>query len=172
MSKNPAPNKTQIFKDFQARSIVVSRELNASLAEVWRAHTEPELLDQWWGPAPWRAETKSMDFRAGGYWLYAMVGPENHRHWGRMDYVSISHHSNFVITDSFCDEHGKVNPELPVSRGRMTFSRIPSGTRVEFKMVYPTDEALRIIVEMGFEAGITACLDQLEALLENKGTEP
>jgi uncharacterized protein YndB with AHSA1/START domain len=169
MNTTKATRETKILKDFKARSIVVSRELGAPLSEVWRAYTEPTLLDQWWGPAPWRAETKSMDFRPGGLWLYAMVGPDGQRHWARMDYVSISHHRHFVLTDSFCDANGHVNSELPVSKGQMTFTALDSGTRVEFQMTYQTDEALRTIVEMGFEAGITTCLDQLETLLHSKG---
>ena len=170
MSKQATTRQTQILKDFAARSLLVSRELNAPLAEVWRAYTEPEMLDQWWGPAPWRAETKTMDFRPGGHWLYAMVSPENQRHWARMDYISISHHRNFVITDAFCDEDGQVNPALPISKGQVTFSASGSGTRVEFKMFYPTEEALRKIIEMGFAEGITTCLDQLDALLGTGGS--
>lgn len=160
-------NKTTIQKDMKARSILISRELNAPLADVWRAYTEARLLDQWWGPSPWRAETKSIDFKPGGFWLYAMVSPENQRHWGRMDYISIRHHDHFVITDSFCDEAGTVNPELPVSHGRITFVATAAGTRVDFNMVYESEEALRKIVEMGFAEGITQCLDQLEALLKS-----
>ncbi len=169
MNTTAAPNKTQITKDLGARSILVSRELNAPLAEVWRAYTEPKLLDQWWSPAPWRAETKTMDFRPGGHWLYAMVSPENQRHWARMDYIAIIRHRHFELSDSFCDEHGAVNSALPVSRGQMTFTATATGTRVEFKMIYPTEEALQKIVEMGFAEGITMCLDQLEKLLHTTG---
>lgn len=73
--------KTQVIKDLKEKSILVSREFNAPVETVWRAYTESELLDQWWGPAPWRAETKFMNFSVGGYWLYAMVSPENQKHW-------------------------------------------------------------------------------------------
>jgi uncharacterized protein YndB with AHSA1/START domain len=171
MNKTATPNKTEIHKDFGARSIVVARELNAPLPEVWRAYTEPKLLDQWWGPAPWRAETKTLDFRPGGHWLYAMVSPENQRHWGRMDYLAIDHHRRFEIADSFCDENGTVDPALPVSRGSMTFTPTAHGTRVEFKMVYATEQELQKIVEMGFAEGITICLDQLDGVLAKLGTQ-
>ncbi len=169
MSTTKTANKTEIRKDIEARSILVAHEFSAPLADVWRAYTEPELLDQWWGPAPWRAETKKMDFRPGGYWLYAMVSPENQRHWARMSYIAISRHRSFTVEDAFCAEDGTVNLELPISQGQMTFAATGSGTRVEFKLVYPTEEALRTIVEMGFAEGITACLTQLAALLKDGG---
>lgn len=160
--------KTQITKDFNAKSILVAREFDAPVALVWRAYTEPTLLDQWWGPAPWRAETKTLNFSPGGYWLYAMVGPEGEKHWARMNYLSINLHKNFAMEDAFCDEHGVINTELPVSTGHMVFTGTPNGTRVEFKMTYPTEEALQKIVEMGFAEGITMCLDQLEGLFKQE----
>jgi uncharacterized protein YndB with AHSA1/START domain len=161
-------NKTNITKDFKEKSVVLVREFEAPLADVWRAFTDSKLLDQWWGPAPWRAETKSQDFRPGGFWLYAMVGPEDQRHWARMNYISINHHKSFEIEDAFCDENGKANSELPVSTGKNLFTEIPSGTRVQFKMIYPTEAALQTIVEMGFEQGITICFEQLDELIKNK----
>jgi uncharacterized protein YndB with AHSA1/START domain len=169
MSSSKTSGKATVQKDFRNRSILVSREFRAPLPEVWRAHTDPVLLDQWWGPAPWRAETRTLDFRPGGYWLYAMVSPANEYHWARMDYLHINHHRDFALTDAFCDEQGVVNNALPVSQGTMTFTATPNGTRVDFNMIYATEAALRTIVEMGFEAGITACLDQLEALLARQG---
>lgn len=160
--------KTQITKDFNAKSILVAREFDAPLALVWRAYTESTLLDQWWGPAPWRAETKAMNFTPGGYWLYAMVSPEGEKHWARMNYLSINLHKNFTMEDAFCDERGIINTELPVSAGQMVFTGTPKGTRVEFKMTYATEEALQKIVEMGFAEGITLCLDQLEVLFKQE----
>lgn len=162
-------NKTEVVKDLKARSIRISREFNAPLENVWRAYTESELLDQWWGPSPWRAETKFMDFSVGGYWLYAMVSPENQKHWGRMNYLAIDHHRSFDMEDVFCDENGIMNDELPVSKGRTLFTATPGGTKVEFQMTYATEIDLQKIVEMGFEQGITMCLDQLEELFrQNK----
>lgn len=159
-------NPTRVVKNMAERSILVSREFAAPVSQVWRAYTESELLDQWWGPKPWRAETKHMNFVAGGYWLYAMVGPNDERHWGRMNYLAIEHHRSITIEDAFCDELGRVNAALPTSRGQMVFTSRPNGTRVDFQMSYASEAELQKIVEMGFEQGITACLEQLALLLE------
>jgi len=158
-------SKTQVVKDLKEKSFLVAREFNAPLALVWRAYTESKLLDQWWAPAPWRAETKSLDFVEGGYWLYAMVSPDNEKHWGRMNYIKIYHHKGFELEDAFCDENGVINPQLPASKGKNTFTPTTNGTRVEFKMYYETAEALQTVIEMGMEQGITACMEQLEVLL-------
>jgi uncharacterized protein YndB with AHSA1/START domain len=161
-------NKTQVVKNLSEKSILVTREFSAPVSDVWRAFTEQEFLDQWWGPAPWHAETKSMDFREGGHWLYVMVGPQNERHYGRMNYIAINKPKFFDIEDSFCDENGMVNAALPVSKGRNSFTPTASGTRVEFLMRYPSEADVHKLIEMGFEQGITLCFEQLESLLTKK----
>ena len=160
--------KNSIVKDLNEKSILVSREFEAPVADVWRAYTDPKLLDQWWGPSPWRAETKQMNFKPGGYWLYAMVGPEGEKHWARMDYLAIDAQKSFDVQDSFSDENGVINHDMPVSKGRSSFTKTAKGTRVDFKLIYSTVEQLQKIVEMGFEQGITQCMDQLDALFEKK----
>jgi len=156
--------KNSIVKDLKEKSILVSREFEAPLADVWKAYTDPKLLDQWWGPSPWRAETKHMSFKPGGYWLYAMVGPEGEKHWARMDYLAVDPLKSFDVQDSFADEGGVINRDMPVSKGRSSFTKTAKGTRVDFKLIYSTEEQLQKIVEMGFEQGITMCMDQLEAM--------
>jgi uncharacterized protein YndB with AHSA1/START domain len=159
-------NQTQVIKDQEAKSILVSREFNAPIDIVWRAYTEKELLDKWWGPSPWRAETKILNFYVGGYWLYAMVGPENQKQWGRMNYIGIDYHRSFNLEDVFCDEEGNTNFDLPISKGQISFYPSDLGTKVDFKTWYSTEVAIQKLIEMGFEQGITACYEQLEELLK------
>src|SRR5690554_8061370 len=75
--------KTNLLFDFtidrKNNRIQVTREFNAGRQLVWDAWTQAEMLDQWWAPKPYLAETKSLDLRVGGTWLYAMVGPEGSR---------------------------------------------------------------------------------------------
>ena len=68
-------NQTTISKDAAARQLTVVREFQAPVEQVWKAWTEPSLLDEWWAPRPWKAITKRMDFQPGGTWLYVMAGP-------------------------------------------------------------------------------------------------
>src|SRR5690554_8002223 len=84
-------------------TIHVKREFNAKLELVWQAWTIPEILDQWWAPKPWKAATKTMDFREGGYWLYAMVSPEGEKHWNTIKYISIENKKYFTAKDGFSD---------------------------------------------------------------------
>lgn len=158
-------NTTSVTKDLQKKTILVSREFKAPIEIVWNAYTDSTILDKWWGPSPWRAETKSMDFRVGGFWLYAMVGPEGEKHWGRMNYIAIEKYNFIDFEDLFCDENGNVNSELPNSKGRNSFTKKNSGTLVEFKLQLTSEEQLKQLVEMGFEEGIKICFEQLSELI-------
>lgn len=76
-------------------TISVKKEFAASVAMTWDCWTKPELLDQWWAPKPWRAETRSMDFTEGGRWHYAMIGPEGDQQGCLFDYERIDLHKSF-----------------------------------------------------------------------------
>ena len=159
-------NRTQVSKDYKQNSILVSRVFNAPIEKVWQAHTDSQVLDRWWGPSPWRAETKTMNFTPGGYWLYAMVGPENQKHWSRMNYYAIKKYESIEVEDAFCDENGKLNSDLPISKGQIIFAKTKNRTKVQFKMIFPAAADLGKTIAMGFEQGITICHDQLESLLK------
>lgn len=147
------------------RAIRVRSEFNASLSLVWQAWTTPELLDRWWGPSPWRAETQTMDFREGGYWLYAMVGPEGERQWSRADYISIVHEKFFTAKDGFCDENGTFDPEFPQNLWETRFIETESKVMVEITLTFYTFADLEQTLAMGFREGFTTGLNQLDELL-------
>ena len=85
--------KSGLLFDFNVnkenKTLNVTREFAADKNLVWSAWTEKEILDQWWAPKPWKTDTKSMDFREGGRWLYAMCGPEGEEHWSFSDFTSV-----------------------------------------------------------------------------------
>jgi uncharacterized protein YndB with AHSA1/START domain len=70
----------------ETATVKVKREFAAPIDKVWAAWTRAELLDQWWAPKPWQARTKVLDFREGGMWLYAMIGPDGIEEYCRADY--------------------------------------------------------------------------------------
>jgi len=71
--------EVKVEKDLANKRIIVTKHFNARPEAVWQAWTRKEILDQWWAPKPWRAETKKFEFMNGGTWQYTMVGPENER---------------------------------------------------------------------------------------------
>lgn len=144
--------------------ITVDRSFAAPRDLVWAAWTKAELLDQWWAPKPWKAETKSMDFRPGGRWHYAMVGPEGEKHWALFDYEVIEDEKRFTGKDAFCDENAVKNPDFhSVSWSNSFEAESEDRTIVHVHMQFPSLEELEKHIEMGFKEGFTAGLENLDA---------
>jgi uncharacterized glyoxalase superfamily protein PhnB/uncharacterized protein YndB with AHSA1/START domain len=158
-------NQTQIAKDLANKKITITRKFEAQPEQVWRAWTESELLDQWWAPKPWRAETKTFNFSEGGSWLYAMVGPDNSKHWSKVNYHKIHFQKSFQATDCFCDENGNKNPDFPSMSWKNEFHSTETGTKVIVEISFTSESDIKKIIEMGFEAGFTAALGNLEQYL-------
>lgn len=147
-------------------TIHVKREFAADLDLVWDAWTKPELLDLWWAPKPYKTRTRSMDFREGGSWLYAMVSPENVEHWCRADYKKIEPKKQFQGLDAFTDAAGNVNKDFPRSLWTNAFQAGADATTVDVTIKYENLDALEKIIQMGFKEGFTMALGNLDQYLE------
>lgn len=158
--------KETIFtQDLTNKKINVTREFDAPVEQVWKAWTKSELLDQWWAPKPWKANTISMDFRDGGVWLYYMEGPDGTRHYCRADYKSIRTNKSYEGLDAFCDEKGNINTEFPRMQWLVEFNKASRGTKVEVEITFASVEDLEKIIEMGFKEGFAAAHNNLDELL-------
>lgn len=166
--------KTQLLFDFivkkEEKTIVVKREFDANLELVWQAWTTPEILDQWWGPEPYRTRTKSMDFREGGMWLYEMYNAETNSeeecHWCKNDYIKIKPQSMFSGLDAFCDENGIPNLTKPRTQWVNQFHENGNKTLVTITLNYDSAEELEKIISLGFREGFTIGLNQLDEVLK------
>jgi uncharacterized protein YndB with AHSA1/START domain len=163
-------SKTVLFNflvDKEAKKITVERSFDAPLDIVWQAWTDPAITDQWWAPKPWRAETKSQDFREGGLWIYCMVGPEGERHWCLFEYKTIIPQKSYSGMDAFCDENAVINPEMPRMNWNNRFNAKGDSTVVNCEISFDQLADLEKIIEMGFKEGFTMGLENLDAYLKD-----
>ncbi len=157
--------KTQFTKDIPNKKMTVVREFNAPLENVWNAWTQSELLDQWWAPKPWKAKTKSMDFKEGGTWFYAMIGPDGTEIWALVDFLTIINHKMYEAVDAFSDKNGNKNSEFPNMNWKNDFTATAAGTKVRIEISFKSEDDLRKIIEMGFVEGFTAAHGNLDEVL-------
>lgn len=151
--------------DKENKTITIKREFAAQVAKVWDAYTKSEILDKWWAPKPWFTKTKSMDFKDGGRWFYAMCSPEGDEHWSFLDYIKIQNHKGFSAVDGFADKDGNINQEMPQSNWEVEFNSHGSNTLVSSKISYTSVEQINTIIEMGFKEGITSAMEGLDEYL-------
>lgn len=158
--------------DRNNKQIKVEREFNAPLPLVWSAWTQNEILDQWWAPKPWQARTKLMDFRPGGSWVYAMIGPDGEVHWSKAEFNQVTPQKSFSALDGFCDENGTLNSDLPRSMWENTFTKNGDKTLVHIVITYDDLADLEQIIDMGFKEGFTEGLTNLDLYLSTQSIQP
>lgn len=157
-------NEAVFEKDIPNKKMTVTRSFNATLPLVWKAWTTAEILDQWWAPRPFHNETKSMDFREGGAWLYSMISPANERHYCRADYKTINTEQSFSYIDAFCDENGTPT-DFPGMDWMNDFTEADGTTTVKVNITFKDEEAMNKIIEMGFKEGFTMGMNNLDEYL-------
>jgi uncharacterized protein YndB with AHSA1/START domain len=161
-----------LFFDFTVdkmkNTINIKREFRADRSIVWDCYTKSDILDQWWMPMPWRSRTKSMDFREGGKWHYAAVGPNGEEHWSVTSYVKIESQKMFLADDAFGDASGNINPLMPQSKWTMNFSTRGKNTLVHGIMQFADLAQLEQTIAMGFKEGFTMAMENLDAMLAKR----
>lgn len=159
-------NKATFTPGADGKTLVMERDFDASRDRVWDAWTKSEILDQWWGPAPWKAVTKSMEFKVGGTWLYYMEGPSGERHYALLEYLEINPKESFSGRDSFADENGNPSDTIPSNIWLNEFMGDDNKTHVTVTINFHSPESMKTMMEMGMKEGFTQGLDQLETLLQ------
>lgn len=161
--------RNEILFDFtvnkENNTINIKRDFAANLNLVWDAWTKPELLDQWWAPKPYRIKTKSLDFREGGMWLYAMISPENEILWCKADYKIIELFKQLSWLDAFCDENGIENSGKPRSLYRHIFTETNGITTVTINLQHESLADVELMIQMGFKEGLTMAFNNLDEFL-------
>lgn len=158
-------NEAVFTKDTVNKKITVVRAFNAPLQRVWAAWTQSDILDQWWAPKPWKAGTKSMDFREGGQWFYYMEGPDGERHYCQFNYKEIVSQKYYSGSDSFCDESGNPNTEFPSMNWKVDFAGSGDKTTVKCTITFDKQDDMDAILNMGFEEGFKMGLGNLDEYL-------
>jgi uncharacterized protein YndB with AHSA1/START domain len=155
--------------DKATATIHVTREFAADQDLIWDAFTKAEILDRWMGPKPWRVQTKEMDFREGGRWLYSMIGPDNApaTRYSLAEYVEIRPKTSFTTKNSFADENGNpVNSGFTFSITKYTFKPGVEKTTVQMAKKMASLAELEQFVALGYEQGTAAGMKNLDEILK------
>lgn len=151
--------------DKEALTISARAELTAGIDSVWNAYTKPEIRDLWWGPKPWRSQTRHMNFEVGGRRVYCMIGPAGEEFWSLEEFTSISPKTSFEMNTSFIDRDENIDPDYPSSSWKLDFNEKAGITTVTISIQYATISVLEKMIEMGFKEGSTIVYNQLQELL-------
>jgi uncharacterized protein YndB with AHSA1/START domain len=142
------------------REIVVTRLLDAPRELVFDVWTNPEHVDQWWGPRGFRNSTHDMDVRAGGAWNYVMHGPDGVDYDNRASYLEVVRPERLVYL------HGSGVANDPKEfHVTVTFADEGARTRLTMRAVFATAALLEEQKKFGAVEGGRETMDRLEEFL-------
>ena len=145
------------------RELMLTRLIDAPVAALWRAWTEPELLKQWFAPRPYTTPVADIDVRTGGTSRIVMRGPDGQDMPMRGVYLEVVPQRRLVFTDAY------VRPwepsEKPFMTGIITFDPEAGQTRYTARVLHWTEADREAHEKMGFHQGWGQCTDQLAALV-------
>jgi uncharacterized protein YndB with AHSA1/START domain len=108
MTRNDPQASPQASTTLTADELVITRVFDAPRELVWKAWTDPQHLQRWWGPKGYSAPVAEVDLRVGGKYLLAMRSPEGQDFYSTGTYQKIDPPNELVYTDSFADAQGNV----------------------------------------------------------------
>lgn len=156
---------TDISKDIESRTIVITAEFAAPVERVWALYADPRQLEKVWGPPRYPATFVDHDLRTGARTTYYMTSPEGERFAGYWDITGVQEPQRFTFLDGFAHEDLTPNPDMPVCENVFTFETVGGGTRAVYSSVYATAEGLQTVLDMGVEEGATTAINQIDAFL-------
>jgi uncharacterized protein YndB with AHSA1/START domain len=153
----PQGSDTRVFAEGTDR-IVITRSFNASVAQLMRAHLEPDLLRQWMPGPGMVLEVCEIDARTGGGFRLGWRLPDGALMWVRGKYLEISA-NRIVHTELF-------EPDWTEGENIETTEFIAEGDRTLLRNEnrFLTTAGRDATLASGMVEGMAQCYDRLGAL--------
>ena len=152
-------HETEIHVDTEVPLVRITREFDASVEKVYRAHVDPDLFSQWIGPEARGASIDHWDVRTGGSYRYVIVSDGF-----EAGFNGVFHElrENELIVQTFSFEG------MPdgVALEKLRFESLPGGgTRLTSTSLVDSFEDRDAFVASGMESGVVEGYTKLDGLL-------
>lgn len=89
------------IKPANNRELVLTRVLNATPAQLFKAWTTPEILKEWFMPKPYELALVDMEPRDGGKFRTVMTGPDGFHMDSTGVFLKVEKDKRIITTDAF-----------------------------------------------------------------------
>lgn len=153
--------KNNLVVEREKLQFTMSREFNAPIEKVWKAHTDPEAVAKWWGQRTSETIVEEMDVRVGGKWRYIQREKDGTEYAFRGEYKEVEEPTKLVSTFEFEPMAGHIATD------HMTLESLPNGgTKITTVSTFDTLEDLDGMIASGMEGGAEESWDQLQEFVE------
>lgn len=141
-------------------TVTITREFDAPVEKVWRAHVEPDLVAQWMGPRSIDMDIATWDVRTGGCYRYTALrdGEEVAHFYG--SFHRVDEQQKIVQTFGLEEQPDAAALET------MTFTDLGDGrTRLTGVSIVGSIEDRDAMLASGMEVGVNEGFEKLDELL-------
>ncbi len=144
--------------------VVVTRRFAAAPEAVWRAHTEPALIQKWMlGPEGWTMPVCICDPRPGGKMRYEWSDGKGHGFSLTGECLEVEPFTRLVHV-----ERMHLPDPTPENHAETLFEPDGDGTLMTIRMTLPDAATRAQMLATGMEHGMEASYVRLEAILQGQ----
>lgn len=138
----------------------ISREFDAAVDAVFRAHADAELFAQWIGPRDLENTITHWDFRSGGGYAFEQKDADGSVYAFRGVFHTVVENELVIQTFEYLGAPNEVSLDT------IRFESLPGGrSRLVDHSVFPSREVLDAMIEQGMERGMSEGYEKLDELL-------
>lgn len=150
------------------RYVVVTRRFAAPPEAVYRAHTDPEIIQRWMlGPEGWTMPVCVSEPRPGGRIRFEWTDGKGGGFYLTGEYVELVPHSRIVHV-----ERMHLPDPTPDNHVETRFDADGTGTLMTLRMTLPDAETRKGMLATGMEHGMEASYARMERVLEEGSHVP
>jgi uncharacterized protein YndB with AHSA1/START domain len=143
------------------RHVIVKRRFAAPPEAVYRAHTEPELIQKWLlGPDGWTMPVCICEARPNGRMRYEWTNGKGGGFYITGEFVELEPYSRIVHV-----ERMHLPDPTPDNHIETRFEPDGTGTLMTMRMTLPDAETRAAMLKTGMERGMEASYVRLESLI-------
>jgi uncharacterized protein YndB with AHSA1/START domain len=142
--------------------VEVTREFDATPAQLFKVVSDPDLVAQWLGPRELEATVEKYDVRPGGTYRY-IHRDDSGEYAFRGVFHTVEPDKLIIQTFEWEGAPGEVCLE------KMTMEPTATGVRLHQQSVFPSVESRDQSIEHGMAYGINDSMDRLAELLAKEG---
>ena len=141
--------------------VIVTRRFAASPEAVYRAHTDPKIVQKWMlGPEGWTMPVCQSDLRPGGKIRYEWKHPNKGGFYLTGEFVELKPYSKIVHI-----ERMHLPDPTPDNHIETTFEPDGPGTLMTVRMTLPDAQTRAAMLATGMERGMEASYVRLESMI-------
>jgi uncharacterized protein YndB with AHSA1/START domain len=141
--------------------IVITRRFAAPPEAVYRAHTDPELIQKWLlGPEGWTMPVCVSEARPGGKIRYEWSNGKGQGFYLTGEYLELNPPRRIVHVERMF-----LPDPTPDNRAETTFDADGEGTLMTIRMTLPNAQTRAAMLSTGMEFGMEASYARLEGMI-------